>query len=168
MKRIHIMPAYMHKIRTLEEMKEARERLKAEGKSVVFTNGCFDLLHPGHVRYLAEARDLGNFMIVAVNSDRSVREIKGPGRPIQDEKARTEVLAALSAVDGVLIFDEDNPLRVIEALLPDILVKGGDWEEDRIIGSHAVKAAGGEVRRIRFLEGFSTTGIIQKILDNPA
>ena len=159
------MPEFLNKIRTLEQTKRERDRLKEAGKKVVFTNGCFDLLHPGHVRYLDEARRLGDYLIVGVNSDRSVREIKGEKRPIQDQKARTEILGALACVDSVLVFDEDNPLKVIEYLLPDILVKGGDWAEDEIIGSHAVKSSGGHVHRIPFMEGYSTTKIIRKIQD---
>jgi len=130
---------------------------------VVFTNGCFDLLHPGHTRYLCAARAMGDCLVVAVNSDRSVRAIKGPSRPIMPEDARAEVLAALDFVDAVVLFDEADPLRVIQALVPDILVKGADWEEDAIVGADVVRAAGGEVRRIGLVPGFSTTAIIERI-----
>jgi len=130
----------------------------------VFTNGCFDILHPGHTRYLCSAKELGDFLVVALNSDHSVRMIKGPKRPILREQARAELLAALECVDLVLIFDEDNPLMVISDLLPDILVKGGDWAEDEIIGADVVKKRGGEVKRIPFVTGFSTTDIITKIV----
>ena len=159
------MKNYRQKIRTLEETKARCEQLRASGKKVVFTNGCFDLLHPGHTRYLCAARELGDHLVVAVNSDRSVRAIKGPKRPILPERLRAELLAALGCVDTVLIFDEDNPLNVIRHILPDVLVKGGDWAEDAIIGSDVVKEAGGEVKRIPFVEGFSTTDLIEKIRD---
>ena len=159
------MKNYRQKIRTLEETKARCEQLRASGKKVVFTNGCFDLLHPGHTRYLCAARELGDHLVVAVNSDRSVRAIKGTKRPILPERLRAELLAALGCVDTVLIFDEDNPLNVIRHILPDVLVKGGDWAEDAIIGSDVVKEAGGEVKRIPFEEGFSTTDLIEKIRD---
>ena len=148
---------------TLEQMKQIRDRLRTEGKRVVFTNGCFDILHPGHARYLYSAQKLGDFLIVAVNSDRSVKAIKGPSRPILGQDVRAEMLAALACVDGVFVFDEDNPLKVIQHLLPDVLVKGGDWQENKIIGADAVKKAGGRVERIFFLEGFSTTDLINRI-----
>jgi len=156
---------YRLKIKTLEETKAQCERFRASGKKVVFTNGCFDLLHPGHTRYLCAARELGDHLVVAVNSDRSVRVIKGPKRPIVPEQVRAELLAALGCVDAVLLFDEENPLNVIRQILPDVLVKGGDWAEDKIIGSDVVKEAGGEVKRIPFVEGFSTTDLIEKIRD---
>ena len=159
------MENYRLKIKTLEKTKAQCDRLKASGKKVVFTNGCFDLLHPGHTRYLCAARELGDHLVVAVNSDRSVRVIKGPKRPLLSEQVRAELLAALSCVDTVFIFDEDNPLSVIQQLLPDVLVKGGDWAEDEIIGSDVVKAAGGKVERIPFVEDFSTTDLIEKIRD---
>jgi D-glycero-beta-D-manno-heptose 1-phosphate adenylyltransferase len=138
-------------------------RLRAEGKTIVFTNGVFDLLHPGHVRYLADARAQGDALIVAVNSDRSVRAIKGPSRPINREAERAEVLAALAAVDAVVIFDEDDPHAIVSAIQPDILVKGADWAADRIIGRDVVEARGGRVVRIQFAPGFSTTAMIEKI-----
>ncbi|PKN63611.1 MAG: D-glycero-beta-D-manno-heptose 1-phosphate adenylyltransferase [Deltaproteobacteria bacterium HGW-Deltaproteobacteria-15] len=157
------METYRTKIKTLEDLKTELERIKARGKKVVFTNGCFDILHPGHIRYLWNARQLGDHLVVAVNSDRSVREIKGSSRPILGEAARSELIAALEFVDGVVVFDEEDPLNVIESLLPDVLVKGGDWSEERIIGADVVRRAGGEVRVIPFVEGFSTTTIIEKI-----
>ena len=123
------MEPYRLKIKTLEEANAELKRLKANGEKIVFTNGCFDLLHPGHTRYLSAARKVGDHLIVAVNSDSSVRTIKGPQRPILPQEARAELLAALTFVDTVIIFDEDNPLKVIQYLLPDVLVKGGDWSE---------------------------------------
>jgi D-beta-D-heptose 7-phosphate kinase/D-beta-D-heptose 1-phosphate adenosyltransferase len=136
---------------------------RAAGRRVVFTNGVFDLLHPGHVRYLADARAQGDVLIVAVNSDRSVHAIKGPERPINPEQERAEVLAALAAVDAVVIFDEDDPHAIISAVQPDVLVKGADWAADRIIGRDVVEARGGQVVRIPFAPGYSTTSIIERM-----
>ena len=160
------MEKYRFKIKELDEAKKEIDLLKSEGKKIVFTNGCFDILHPGHARYLYQARELGDYLIIAVNSDRSVKTIKGPARPITSQDYRAELLAALGCVDGVVFFDEEDPYNVIQYLVPDILVKGGDWEEDKIIGADIVKAAGGEVKRIQFAEGFSTTSIIDKIKNN--
>jgi len=159
------MESYLDKIRTLEEAKKVCDGIKVSGGRVVFTNGCFDILHPGHTRYLSDARKLGNHLVVAINSDRSVKAIKDPGRPILSEHVRAELVASLACVDTVFIFDEDNPLRVIKYLLPGILVKGGDWSEDEIIGADVVKSVGGEIKRIPFVTGFSTTGIIEEILN---
>jgi D-beta-D-heptose 7-phosphate kinase/D-beta-D-heptose 1-phosphate adenosyltransferase len=146
-----------------EEAVRWAEGVRAAGKTLVFTNGVFDLLHPGHVRYLAEARRQGDALIVAVNSDRSVRAIKGPTRPIHPESDRAEILAALASVDAVVIFDEDDPHAIISALQPDVLVKGADWAEDRIIGRDVVEARGGRVVRIPFASGYSTTSILERI-----
>ena len=139
--------------------------MKLAGKRVVFTNGCFDLLHPGHVRYLRQARALGEALIVALNSDRSVRELKGPGRPILTEAERSEVMAALGCVDYVVVFDDPTPRETIAALLPDVLVKGGDWGIDRIVGREEVEAAGGQVLSLPFVEGCSTTDVIGRIVE---
>ena len=160
------MESYRQKIKDLRRTKTECEQLKGSGKRIVFTNGCFDILHPGHTRYLSAARELGDYLVVAVNSDRSVRSIKGAKRPILSESARAELIAALGSVGSVLIFDEDNPLNVILNIMPDILVKGGDWKEEEIIGADEVKKAGGEVRSVPFVTGFSTTVIIKKILSN--
>src|SRR5262245_39681135 len=130
-----------------------RERLKLEQKRFVFTNGCFDLLHPGHVRYLTQARSLGDALIVALNSDRSVRQLKGEGRPVLNEAERSEVIAALGVVDYVTVFDEETPRELIAALLPDVLVKGGDWPVERIVGREEVEAAGGRVLSLPYVEG---------------
>jgi rfaE bifunctional protein nucleotidyltransferase chain/domain len=138
-------------------------RLREAGRTVVFTNGVFDLLHPGHVRYLQHARTLGGALLVGVNSDRSVRAIKGPSRPINPEHERAEVLAALACVDAVVIFDEDTPRDVIAALQPDVLVKGADWAEDAIVGRDTVEAGGGRVIRVAIEPGYSTTALIEKI-----
>jgi rfaE bifunctional protein nucleotidyltransferase chain/domain len=139
------------------------EHLRHAGKTIVFTNGVFDILHPGHVRYLQDARREGDALIVGVNSDRSVKAIKGPLRPINSEDERAEVLAALGCVDGVVIFDEDDPQRIIDRLRPDVLAKGADWDADRIIGRETVEASGGRVVRIELAEGYSTSAIIKKI-----
>ena len=138
-------------------------RRRESGESIVFTNGVFDLLHPGHVRYLQRARRLGDRLIVGVNSDRSVRANKAAGRPIMPEAERAELLGALDCVDGVVIFDEDTPHEIISAIQPDILVKGGDWAEDAIVGRDIVEARGGRVVRVPIEPGYSTTAVIEKI-----
>jgi rfaE bifunctional protein nucleotidyltransferase chain/domain len=147
----------------LADVLALRDRLRAEGKIIVFTNGVFDILHPGHVRYLEQAKQLGDALIVAVNSDRSARTGKGADRPITPGPERAEILAALRAVDAVVIFDEDTPHAVISAIQPDILVKGADWGEHAIVGRDIVEARGGRVVRIPFEAGHSTTKIVQKI-----
>jgi D-glycero-beta-D-manno-heptose 1-phosphate adenylyltransferase len=140
------------------------KRLKTEGKKVVFTNGVFDIIHRGHIEYLSEAKKLGDILIVGINSDSSVKTIKGEKRPIVNEENRAFVLANLKPVDFVIIFSEDNPFNVINAVKPDILVKGGDWSEDKIIGADIVKKSGGEVKRIKFVENNSSTNIIDEII----
>jgi rfaE bifunctional protein nucleotidyltransferase chain/domain len=140
---------------------------KRNGRKVVFTNGCFDLLHPGHIRSLESARAFGDFLIVGINSDNSVRALKGPGRPVIPQHERAEILASLECVDAVLIFDEPTPRTVIAALLPDVLVKGGDWPGDQIVGREEVEAAGGRVERIDILDSYSTSAILQKIRSLP-
>jgi D-beta-D-heptose 7-phosphate kinase/D-beta-D-heptose 1-phosphate adenosyltransferase len=137
--------------------------LRASGKTIVFTNGVFDLLHIGHLRYLQEAKRLGDALLVGVNSDRSVRFLKGSGRPITAEEERAEVLAALTCVDGVVIFDEETPRDLIQAIQPDVLVKGSDWAEDAIVGRDIVEARGGRVVRVAIQPGYSTTRIVEKI-----
>ena len=149
---------------TREDALRVRERLRAEGGRLVFTNGCFDILHVGHVRYLAAARALGDVLLVAINSDRAVRELKGANRPVMNESERTEMLAALSAVDYVVVFDEGSPRELIAKLLPDVLVKGGDYEPHEIHGREEVERAGGEVLALPFTEGASTTGVIERII----
>lgn len=153
------------KIRSLEELTEVRRLARERRQRVVFTNGCFDLLHIGHVRYLEAARRLGDLLIVAVNSDHSVNQIKGPLRPIVSELERCEVVAALHCVDYVCLFDTPDPLPVITSLLPDILVKGADWALAQTIGADEVSRAGGEVVHIPLVSGASTTKIIERILD---
>ncbi|HKF40026.1 MAG TPA: D-glycero-beta-D-manno-heptose 1-phosphate adenylyltransferase [Candidatus Acidoferrum sp.] len=136
---------------------------KRNGKRVVFTNGCFDLLHPGHIRSLETARGLGDVLIVGMNSDESVRRLKGEGRPVIPEQERAEILASLECVDAVVIFDESTPQRVVAALLPDVLVKGGDWPGNQIVGREEVEAAGGKVVLVEVVPGYSTTEILKKI-----
>jgi rfaE bifunctional protein nucleotidyltransferase chain/domain len=157
------MEKYRLKIRELPDAKKKVERLRSKNKKIVFTNGCFDILHIGHARYLYAAREMGDFLIVAMNSDRSVKAIKGPDRPIMNQSERSEMLASLECVDMVVIFDEDNPMEVIRYLMPDILIKGGDWKEEDIIGADVVRAAGGQIRSIPYINGYSTSGIIKKI-----
>lgn len=152
----------------LQDLISKREALRRQGRTVVFTNGCFDLLHPGHVRYLTQARALGDALVVALNSDRSVRALKGEGRPILNERERAEVIASLHAVDYVVIFEEETPRELIAKLLPDVLVKGGDWPLDEIVGRVEVEAAGGKVVSLPYVEGSSTTDIIKKIKDLPS
>ena len=137
--------------------------LKSQKKKIVFTNGVFDIIHRGHVEYLTEAKSLGDVLIVGLNSDSSVKMIKGDKRPIVAQENRAFVLANLKPVDFVVIFDEDNPLNVIKKILPDVLVKGADWAEDKIIGSDIVKQSGGEIKRIKFVENNSSTNIIERI-----
>jgi rfaE bifunctional protein nucleotidyltransferase chain/domain len=156
--------AIMSKITPRNELKAKIDRLKREGKKVVFTNGCFDILHAGHTRYLREARKLGDTLILALNSDSSVRSIKGPMRPIVPEAERAEVVAALDSVDYVTVFDELTPLELIEFLRPDVIVKGGDWAEKDIVGAEAVRKWGGRVAIMPEIEGASTTNIIDKVL----
>jgi len=157
------METYRLKIKQISDVKDEVARLRADGQRIVFTNGCFDILHSGHARYLFAARQLGDHLIVAVNSNRSVKAIKGSGRPIVAQEDRAELVAALGCVDTVLIFDEDTPFRVIECLRPDVLVKGDDWAEEEIVGANLVKEAGGKVERISFVTGYSTTDIIERI-----
>lgn len=154
----------MSKITPRNELKAKIDRLKREGKKVVFTNGCFDILHAGHTRYLREARKLGDVLILALNSDSSVRSIKGPMRPIVPEAERAEVVAALDSVDYVTVFDELTPLELIEFLRPDVIVKGGDWAEKDIVGAESVRKWGGRVAIMPEIEGASTTNIIDKVL----
>ena len=151
------------KVLDRNSLKEKVATLRKEGKVVVFTNGCFDLIHIGYIRLLQKAREQGDCLVVAVNSDRSVRQIKGPPRPIIPEGQRAEVVAALACVDWVTIFDEPDPLILIKLLKPDALVKGSDWPEEKIVGAFEVKEAGGKVVRVQLVPGISTTTLIQKI-----
>jgi rfaE bifunctional protein nucleotidyltransferase chain/domain len=151
------------KVKKRQALKTIAAQAKTEGKKIVFTNGCFDLLHMGHVQLLREAKNLGDILIVGLNSDKSVKQIKGAGRPIVPEGERAELIAALEMVDYVTMFDEPDPLNVIRELRPDVLAKGGDWAEDKIVGREFVESYGGRVAVIPFLKGHSTTEIIERM-----
>jgi rfaE bifunctional protein nucleotidyltransferase chain/domain len=148
---------------TRDQARQLVAERRASGGTIVFTNGVFDLLHPGHVRYLQQARALGDALIVGINSDRSVRAIKGPERPVTPAAERAEIVAALECVDAAVVFDEDTPHALIDTIQPDVLVKGADWAEDAIVGREIVEARGGRVVRMPIAAGHSTTGIIEKI-----
>ncbi len=152
------------KIKSLDQLKTIREKLKGEGKKVVFTNGCFDLIHIGHIRCLEKAKELGDLLFVAINSDSSVRSIKGPKRPVIPQEERAEIIASLACVDFVTIFNEPDPYNLIKELQPDVLVKGGDWKPDEIVGSDIVRGYGGSVISIPYLEGYSSSRIIERII----
>ena len=154
--------AYQQKVKTLEQARATCEAYRREGLRIVFTNGCFDLLHPGHVRYLALARELGDTLVVGLNADESVRRLKGDSRPLQHQEARAEVLAALACVDHVVVFPQDDPLALIVELRPDVLAKGADWAADEIVGGKEVLSWGGEVSRIELVEGQSTSQLVEK------
>jgi len=154
----------MEKILSWDALKIEVERRRRQGEKIAFTNGCFDILHVGHVRYLREARKRGDLLILALNSDVSVRAIKGERRPLLPEAERAEVVASLEAVDYVTLFNETTPLRLIEYLRPDVLVKGGDWKEEAVVGRDAVRSWGGEVVLVPVVEGASTTNIVEKVL----
>lgn len=151
------------KIYQREELKQELERLRGEGRKIVFTNGCFDILHVGHVRYLQAAKDMGDVLVLALNSDASVKSLKGDKRPLITESERAVVVAALASVDYVIIFSETTPLSLIEYLRPDVLVKGGDWSEEEVVGGEAVARWGGKVAIIPYIVGASTTNIVGKI-----
>ncbi|MCG8567613.1 MAG: D-glycero-beta-D-manno-heptose 1-phosphate adenylyltransferase [Desulfobacterales bacterium] len=153
----------MKKIMTLEEITHQAEAYRSQGKTIAFSNGCFDILHAGHVTYLQAVKAQGDVLVLGLNSDRSVREIKGEQRPVVSQEDRACVAAALAAVDHVVIFDEPDPEKLIQAVKPDILAKGADWAEDEIIGGDFVKARGGRVARIKLEPGISTTTIIKRI-----
>jgi D-beta-D-heptose 7-phosphate kinase/D-beta-D-heptose 1-phosphate adenosyltransferase len=155
----------MNELKTLEELKSIREKFKKENKKVVFTNGCFDLIHGGHVDYLTKARAFGDVLIVGLNSDSSIRRIKGDKRPILLEDERAFVISNIKPVNYVTIFQEDTPAELIGELIPDILVKGADWAIENIVGKEVVEANGGEVKTIKFVNNQSTTKIISSILD---
>jgi rfaE bifunctional protein nucleotidyltransferase chain/domain len=154
----------MDKIVTWKALKTEVEKRRKEGKTIAFTNGCFDILHVGHVRYLREARRLGDLLILGLNSDTSVRAIKGEKRPLVPEAERAEVVASLTAVDFVTLFDETTPLKLIEFLHPDCLIKGGDWGEEAVVGGDAVRSWGGRVAIIPLIPGASTTNIVERVL----
>lgn len=158
------MMSYKSKILTRDALAKLRRKWADQGEKVVFTNGCFDIVHRGHVDYLNKAAELGTKLIVAVNSDQSVSKIKGPSRPIQDEISRTELLASMGCVDAVVLFDEPTPYELINAIIPDVLVKGSDYKAEDIVGYDIVTSYGGTVQTLDFIDGYSSSAIIQKIL----
>jgi len=149
----------------IDEFISIRENIRKDGKSLVFTNGCFDIIHRGHVEYLNQAKSLGDYLIIGVNSDNSVKKLKGKFRPINKENDRAFVLDNLKAVDFVIIFNEDTPYEIIKKTLPDFLVKGGDWKEEDIVGADIVKSNGGKVLSLKFIKNYSTTSIINELND---
>jgi rfaE bifunctional protein nucleotidyltransferase chain/domain len=151
------------KVFTLEQVTQVVSNRRRIGQKIVFTNGCFDILHAGHVEYLQKARKQGDFLVLGLNNDQSISSIKGPERPVNEELQRARVLAALGCVDAIVLFGDDTPLNLITTLCPDVLVKGADWQEDDIVGAAEVKAAGGRVERIAFASQTSTTAMIQRI-----
>lgn len=151
------------KVRSLKSLVPALRRAQRNGKKIVFTNGCFDILHVGHVRYLNQARALGDLLVIGLNRDASVRDIKAPGRPLVGEKERAEVLSGLEAVDHIVFFNDSTPLTLIHAVRPDLLVKGGDWKKKDIVGGSFVESYGGKVKPLPLVKGFSTTALIEKI-----
>lgn len=151
-----------HTVLTIQDLDLTIKKYKAQNKKIVFTNGCFDLLHIGHVRYLKAAAELGDVLIVGINTDSSIKRLKGPSRPIQNENDRAEILASLESVTHTILFSEDTPLNLISSILPNVLVKGGDWKPDQIVGSDVVLKNGGEVKSLLFIDGKSTTSLIQK------
>lgn len=151
------------RVLTQEETRRFVEGERARGRTIVFTNGVFDLLHPGHVRYLQDARALGDLLVVGLNADRSVRRNKGPERPVNQQEERAELLAALDCVDAVVLFEEDTPDQIIKLVQPDVLVKGADWAADAIVGRDTVESRGGRVVRVPVEQGYSTTAILERI-----
>ena len=151
------------KIMTADELANQVKDWRSSGKKIVFTNGCFDVLHRGHIEYLAQASDMGDILIIGLNTDNSVKRLKGESRPVNDQHARSLLLAALSFVDAVTLFDEDTPFNLIKTIMPDILVKGGDYKKEDIVGHDIVKANGGKVITIPLTEGYSTTGMIERM-----
>lgn len=158
-----MIAALKHKIQDRQKAAAILAGLRLKGQRVVFTNGCFDLMHPGHLHYLAQARQLGHCLVVGLNTDTSVQRLKGPHRPIMDEDARALLLASLTMVDLVVLFDEDTPLDLITTLRPDVLVKGADYTEDQVVGAPLVRSWGGDVQLLPFVEGYSTSKIEQRI-----
>jgi len=158
-----MQPTYAAKVKTLDELVTAVRNVRRQGKRVVFTNGCFDLLHRGHVRYLDQAKALGDVLIVAINSDASVHALKGADRPVMSDGERAELVAALAAVDYVVIFEELDPGRVIQAVEPDVLVKGGDWQVDQVVGRQIVEGRGGRVMTLPYVEGASSSELLRRI-----
>ncbi len=154
------------KIKTQRQLKKIIPKLKKEGKRIAFTNGCFDILHYGHIKYLGEAKAKADILVVGLNNDASIRRIKGAGRPINRQSDRAKVLSALSCVDYVTVFGEDTPLSLIKSVKPDALIKGADWQAEKIVGADFVKSYGGKALTVSYLKGYSTTGLIERIGKN--
>ena len=152
-----------NKIKTLPKLNKALKKLRAKNKTIVFTNGCFDILHVGHIEYLSKARSLGDILVVGLNGDKSVQKLKGKKRPIVSQKNRAKVLSALSVVDLIVIFNDLTPIDLIKTIKPAVLVKGGDWKIKDIVGSDFVRSCGGKVKSLRYIKGFSTRNLIKKI-----
>ena len=151
------------KLKSLTQTVSYLKKEQKKGKKVVFTNGCFDILHVGHVRYLKQARSLGDILVIGLNKDSSVKKLKGPDRPVTGERERAEILGALECVNCVVLFSEPTPERLIRSIRPDFLVKGGDWKKEKIVGSAFVESYGGKVRSLPFVKGYSTTNLLEKI-----
>ena len=155
--------SYKEKILPLDKLLDRLEQERAAGKRIVFTNGCFDILHPGHIAYLEDAAACGDVLVLGLNSDASVRRLKGPGRPINSEHDRAVMLAGLASIDYVTLFEQDTPIELIRAVRPDVLVKGGEWAIENIVGADFVQGRGGKVYSLPFREGYSTTSLIERI-----
>ena len=160
---LHMLETIKSKIQSWKAIQQTAKKWRNAGKKIVFTNGCFDILHYGHIHYLADARALGDVLIIGMNSAASVSRLKGPHRPINDEITRTHLLASLEMTSAVVLFEQDTPLELIKVVRPDVLVKGGDWQPHQIVGSDFVLANGGEVKSLPFIDGYSTTSIEEKI-----
>ncbi len=152
----------MHKIKTIKEIKKICEKLRKENKIIVFTNGCFDIIHPGHIKLLKKAKSLGDILIVGLNKDTSVKKLKGEKRPIIDEKGRAEILSSFSMVDYIVLFGEKTPIRLIKNILPHYIVKGGDYKENEVVGKEIIKKYGGKVVIVPFYKNYSTTNLLKK------
>lgn len=153
----------LNKIKTRQEIKRIANRLRKKGKKIAFTNGCFDILHYGHIKYLEDAKAKADILVVGLNSDASIKRIKGNDRPINTQSDRARLLSALSAIDYVTIFNEETPLKLIRLVMPDVLIKGGDWRKSKIVGADFVRECGGRVLTIPYVKGYSTTGLVEKI-----
>ncbi|MCM8766771.1 MAG: D-glycero-beta-D-manno-heptose 1-phosphate adenylyltransferase [Candidatus Omnitrophica bacterium] len=156
----------MYKIKTIEEIKKISSELKKQGKIIVFTNGCFDIIHPGHIKVLKRAKSIGDILIVGLNSDKSVKMLKGKGRPIIDQKGRCEILSCFSMIDYIVVFKEKTPEKLIKKILPDFIVKGGDYKEEEVIGKEIIEKYGGKVVIVPLYKKYSTTNLIRKIYEN--
>lgn len=156
----------MYKIKTIKEIKKISEKLKLKGKTIVFTNGCFDIIHPGHIKVLKKAKSIGDILIVGLNSDKSIKKIKGKNRPIIDQKGRCEILSSLWMVDYIVLFDEDTPEKLIKSIIPNFIVKGSDYKKEEVVGKDIIEKYGGKVIIVPLYKNYSTTNLIRKINEN--